>query len=385
MTELERASSRVLSREEFPQLFEALIESGYEIVGPTVRDGAIVYDRLRSVDDLPIGWTDRQEAGRYRLEPRGDRALFGYNVGPFTWKKFLFPARERLWTATRDGVSFRVEPEPTEGPRLALLGMRACELAGLAVTDKVFTGGPVSDPGYRARRARILRIAVQCGQAGGTCFCVSMGTGPSVRGGTDLVLTELLEPGPHRFLLQASGDAGADVLRRLRGAGRAPGPDDLGQAEATVARAAGSMHRSLDPRGVPELLRETLEHPRWEIVAARCLSCTNCTMVCPTCFCSTHEEVPDLEGTKVERWRRWDSCFNLGFTDLHGAPVRKSGLSRYRQWLTHKLGTWHDQFGMSGCIGCGRCITWCPVGIDLTEEIAGLRTPVPPAGKEAKP
>ncbi len=372
---------RTLPREEFPAFFEALRAEGYAIVGPTVRDGAIVYDRLEGVDDLPIGWTDRQEAGRYRLERRSDRALFGYSVGPFTWKKFLFPPRERLFTITRDGPSFSVAPEATDPTRLALLGMRACELAGLEVTDRVFQGGAVADPGYSARRSRILRVAVQCGQAGGTCFCVSMGTGPGVRDGADLVLTEILEPGPHRFLFEARTRAGAGVLARLNAPAAALA--DERTAGEIVARTASSMGRMLDTAGVRDLLRETLQHPRWDDVARRCLSCTNCTMVCPTCFCSTQEEVPDLTGATVERWRRWDSCFNLAFTELHGTAVRKSGLSRYRQWLTHKLGTWHDQFGTSGCIGCGRCITWCPVGIDLTAEIAALRVAPASTSKEA--
>ena len=380
MVEFRVGDRCVLFRPEFPQLFRALEASHYAIVGPTVRDGAIVYDRLAKVEDLPIGWTDRQEGGKYRLERRADEALFGYTVGPSSWKRFLFPPRERLWTAQREGDSFSVTAEPIEGPPLAFFGLRACELAALEVTDKVFQGGPVVDPSYHARRARILKVAVQCGQAGGTCFCASMGTGPAVRHGADIVLTEILAPGPHRFLLEAASREGARVLQRLSGLAAQVAPEDVARAAEIVSATAASMGRTMDASGLRELLRATLEHPRWEIVASRCLSCTNCTMVCPTCFCSTHEEVPDLALEKVERWRRWDSCFNLAFTELHGMSVRKSGLSRYRQWLTHKLGTWHDQFGMSGCVGCGRCITWCPVGIDLTEEVAALRTPAGPKG-----
>ena len=370
--------SRVLSREEFPRFLSALREAGYQIIGPTVRDGAIVYDRIASVEDLPVGWTDRQGPGRYRLERREDPALFGYNLGPSTWKRFLFPPRERLFTLSRQGGSFTVAPEEVEAPPTAFLGVRACELAALSVTDRVFQGGPVADPGYAARRAGSLLIAVQCGQAGGNCFCASMRTGPTVEHGADLILTEILRPGPHRFLVRTGSPRGEAILAPLA-LPPATEEDDHASAEL-LDRTTRSMGRQMDTEGLPELLRGTLQHPRWEEVARRCLSCTNCTMVCPTCFCSTQEEVPDLDQERVERWRRWDSCFNLGFTELHGSPVRRSGLSRYRQWLTHKLGTWHDQFGTSGCIGCGRCITWCPVGIDLTEEVAALRLPVLPVG-----
>jgi ferredoxin len=141
------------------------------------------------------------------------------------------------------------------------------------------------------------------------------------------------------------------------------------------------MTRAVRTEGIRELLAATLDHPRWDDVASRCLTCTNCTLVCPTCFCSTVEDVTDLTGRTAERWRRWDSCFTLGHSYLHGGSVRSTARDRYRQWLTHKLGTWIDQFGHSGCVGCGRCITWCPVGIDITEEVAALgAAPVSVAG-----
>jgi ferredoxin len=366
--------SRRLERADFPALLASIARAGYRIVGPTVRDGAIVYGEIRGVDDLPVGWTERQEAGTYRLERRTDAALFGYVVGPHSWKQYLFPSRERLWTARRTGDSFEVEPPDADPTPLAFLGVRACELAAIAIQDRVFLGA-VQDPGYRSRRQRILRIAVQCGQAGGTCFCVSMGTGPGVRDGYDLVLTEILEAGSHHFLLTVGTAAGARVLD---GVPTTPaGRSDEDAAERIVSRTAESMGRTMNADGLRDLLAASLEHPRWEDVGRRCLSCTNCTMVCPTCFCSTTEEVPDLSADTVERWRRWDSCFNSDYSRLHTQVVRKSTPSRYRQWLTHKLGTWHDQFGTSGCVGCGRCVTWCPVGIDLTEEIAALRAPRP--------
>ena len=381
MTDLSVGERGILERHDMPALFAGLERAGYEIVGPTVREGAIIYDRISKVEELPIGWTDRQGGGKYRLERRGDDALFGYNVGPFTWKKFLFLPHERLWTATRDGPGFKVTAEPAHDRPIAFLGMRACELAGLAITDRVFTGGAVADPSYQARRAKILRVAVQCGQAGANCFCVSMGTGPGVTKGADLILTEILRPGHHTFLLEVATDAGRAAVAGVPVHRETAGAEE--EARHIVDRTAHSMGKSMDTHGIRDLLLTNLDHPRWEIVAKRCLSCTNCTMVCPTCFCSTHEEVPKLGTDEVERWRRWDSCFNGQFSELHGQSVRKSTLSRYRQWLTHKLGSWQDQFGTSGCVGCGRCVTWCPVGIDLTEEVAAIRV-VPPKANGGK-
>jgi sulfhydrogenase subunit beta (sulfur reductase) len=131
------------------------------------------------------------------------------------------------------------------------------------------------------------------------------------------------------------------------------------------------MQRAMVPNAA-ELLGRNLEHPRWDAVAERCLSCANCTMVCPTCFCSTVEDTTDLTGDHVERWRRWDSCFTIDFSYIHGGAIRRETRSRYRQWMTHKLSSWHEQFGSSGCVGCGRCIAWCPVGIDITEEARAI-------------
>jgi sulfhydrogenase subunit beta (sulfur reductase) len=350
-------------------------DAGYRTIGPTVRDGAIVYGEIATESDLPIGWTERQEAGTYRLERRSDAALFGYNLGPHSWKRYLFPAHEKLWTAHRTPDGFRVTAPPAEARPYAFLGPRACELAAIDVQDRVFLGGHV-DPGYRARRDGLLRIAVECSQAAPTCFCVSMGTGPGVQRGFDLALTELLDEGGHRFLVRVGSDRGAAILAPLRlDAAR---PTEREAATARVAQTAASMHRRMETVGLRDLLVDHPEHPRWTVVADRCLSCSNCTMACPTCFCCTTEEVPTLTGDMVERYRRWDSCFTTAFSDLHHVPVRPTTRGRYRQWMTHKLATWHDQFGTSGCVGCGRCITWCPVGIDITEEVAAIRaTPVP--------
>ncbi len=362
----------VLGRADFSRLLASIRTAGYRIVGPTVRDGAIVYGPIEAESDLPVGWTDRQEAGTYRLERRADGALFGYNVGPHSWKKYLFPSRERLFTAHRKDASFSIDAEPADDAPTAYLGVRACEVAAIRIQDRVFVGGAAVDPGYAARRRRVLLIAVQCAQAGGTCFCVSMGTGPGVTDGFDLALTERIEGDRHEFLVEVGSERGAQVLVGVPL--RPADADDVAAMVATVDRTARSMGRTLDQNGIHDLLLGRLDDPEWEKVGERCLACTNCTMACPTCFCHSTEEVPNLDASQVERWRRWDSCFNLGFSELHTGSVRTTIPSRYRQWMTHKLASWFDQFGSSGCVGCGRCITWCPVGIDLTAEVRAIRS-----------
>jgi sulfhydrogenase subunit beta (sulfur reductase) len=354
----------------FSALLAALRADGYRLVGPAVRDGAVVHAEIEGVEDLPAGWTEVQEAGTYRLRRRGDAALFGYAVGPHSWKQLFFVPTVRLWRARRRGESFTVQAEEGPLPRLALIGARSCDLAGLAIQDRILLADRFVDQDYASRRRAAFVLAVQCGAPGGTCFCASMGTGPRARAGFDLALTELLE-GRHRFVAEVGSETGAAFLGRVEHAQAQDG--DVRAAEAVSEAAAGRMGRNLQAAGVRDLLFRNLEHPRWDEVATRCFACTNCTLVCPTCFCATVEDTTDLPGDEAERVRRWDSCYTPGHSELHGGPVHRSIRSRYRQWLTHKLASWIDQFGMSGCVGCGRCITWCPVGIDLTEEVAAIR------------
>jgi formate hydrogenlyase subunit 6/NADH:ubiquinone oxidoreductase subunit I len=370
-----REEKYVLNRQDFAHLFAALQKSEYRIIGPTLRDGAIIYDELTSANDLPAGWTDEQDGGTYRLKRRPDGALFGFNSGPHSWKKFLHPSRVRLWQADREAGAFKIQEEPLDTRKMAFLGVRSCDLHAITAQDKVFIQGSCVSPAYKARREQAFVVAVNCSQAGGTCFCVSMSTGPKATRDFDLALTEILDSGRHYFLVETGTESGARVLSEL--ALHPAGEAEKAAADRAVVAAASQMGRRMDTVDIKELLYRNYNHPRWENVAARCLTCANCTMVCPTCFCTSVEDTTDLKGEHAERWQRWDSCFTMDFSFIHGGSVRSTTKSRYRQWMTHKLATWFDQFGTSGCVGCGRCITWCPVGIDITEEVRAIREAEP--------
>jgi ferredoxin len=362
----------VLERAGFDDLLGALTERGYRLLGPTIRDQAIVYDEVESSADFPIGWTDHQEGGTYRLARRDDEALFGFAVGVQSWKRFLWPPDVRLWRVKQNGdAGLEVMPEAPAAPQDAYIGVRSCDLHAIASLDDALLDIPHPDSAYAARRERVFVVALNCHQAGGTCFCVSMGTGPRATSGYDVALTEVIEDGGHWFLCEAGSEAGAEVLRAVDT--KPAAPEHVAAADRAIERAASNQGRTLDTTDIKDLLYRNYEHPRWDEVADRCLTCGNCTMVCPTCFCTTVEDVTDLEGGTAERRQKWDSCFTMDFSYVHGGSVRPTGKSRYRQWMTHKLATWHDQFGTSGCVGCGRCITWCPVAIDITEEAAAIR------------
>ncbi|MCM2369712.1 4Fe-4S dicluster domain-containing protein [Aporhodopirellula aestuarii] len=359
-----------LPREELQILLDQLVEFGYDVVGPTVQQGAVVYRSVRDVAELPRGWTDHQEPAVYELQHDPHDRLFRFNSSPDSWKRFFFPSSSEIGTATLtdDGWIFKTPDEPT--PRYALLGVRACDLAAIAVQDRVFRDNEYVDAAYRRRREAAFIVAVNCVTAANTCFCNAMDTGPNCENGFDLVLTETADG----FVIHAGSQSGRKILSSITTTQATP--TQIEESDAEVQNARDSLSKQFDKAGVHDLLLNNLEHPRWAEVAERCLSCANCTMVCPTCFCSTVDEVANLSNTEVSRVRQWDSCFNIDFSHTAGGVVRNDIRSRYRQWLIHKMATWEDQFDVSGCVGCGRCITWCPVGIDLTDEVAALRETV---------
>lgn len=366
----ENRQSVLVEHADLDVLIHVLRDEGYTVVGPSVRDGAIGLTELEGVTQLPSGWGVEADAGRYRLVRRDDEATFANSAGPQSWKSFLHPAHERLTAGGWDesGMVFRAAMAPP--PRYAFLGVRPCDLAAMGILDGVLARGAHPDPSYTARRDGVFVIAVNCTEPGGACFCVSMGGGPRAGAGYDLALTERLDADGHRYVVEVGSPAGQRVLDLVPQ--RPAAEPDLAAVDADLAEAATRMGRAMPEVDLRQLLVDSRESPHWDDVASRCLSCANCTMVCPTCFCTTTEDVTDLTGDHAERWRRWDSCFNLDFSYLHGGEVRASTGSRYRQWISHKLSSWHDQFGGSGCVGCGRCIAWCPAGIDITVEAAKL-------------
>jgi ferredoxin len=359
-------STALLSRAGLDELVDTLIADGYHVVGPTVHDDAIVLAELKSGAELPSGWGVDSAPGRYRLRRRDDEAVFGHSAGPQSWKQFLHPPRRKVWSTDGDGFSAATE----ERAPYAFLGVRACDLAAINTLTTVLGGGVHADSSFARRREGLFVVAAGCTEPGGVCFCASMGTGPRPGPGYDLALTEQIDDAGHRFVVEIGSPAGAEMLSRV--GHQAATHEQTAAARAAVDAAATRMGREMPPVDIRALLYQSRESPLWSDVAERCLTCGNCTMVCPTCFCTSVEDSSDLSGEHAERWQRWASCFELDFSYLHGGSVRSSGASRYRQWITHKLSTWYDQFGSSGCVGCGRCIAWCPVGIDITEEAAKL-------------
>jgi NAD(P)H-flavin reductase/formate hydrogenlyase subunit 6/NADH:ubiquinone oxidoreductase subunit I len=366
-------------RAQLERLFELAREGGRALIGPTVRDGAIVFAEIERVEQLPIGWRDVQSPGKYRLERRSDDAAFGHVVGPNSAKELFFAPSETLYRAERrpDGkLGFTAHKTPPTAK--ALIGVRACDLAAMRVQDRVFERSQFRDPQYSARRADTVVIGVHCTEPGSLCFCSSMGTGPRVAEGADLALAERGD----ELLVDALSPRGEALLAQLEATEASA--SDHAWLDAAMDASRARMGTAVDVRDLHERLYANLDHPRFAEVASRCLSCSSCTSVCPTCFCSNTVERSDLDGAASSRVREWDSCFTREHSTLHGHAVREQTSERYRQWITHKFGAWVAQFDSSGCTGCGRCIAWCPAQIDVREELAALtnndrRTPLPSA------
>ncbi len=365
----------LMSRGQLGQLITHLGALGYRVLGPRLQGDALAYETITGIEDLPEGVGDEQSPGRYRLRSRGDSALFGYASTTQSFKRLYHRPREVLLQIRRGPSGMRAETvlPPTE--KLALIGARGCDLAGLGMLDRVMGSAHANDAHYAARRADTVVIAVSCSAPAATCFCTSVGTGPRVEAGFDIELVELAEPASHRFVARSGSARGRQLLAEV-GCGVCP-EGDRAAAEAQLEAARRAITRQLDTENLPERLGSHPEDPQWASLAERCLACSGCTQVCPTCFCSNIEDTTSVEGETATRTRTWDSCFTSQLSYLHGGSVRGSVKSRYRQWLTHKLAHWVDQFGASGCVGCGRCLTWCPVGIDWLQAAGAIGRPRP--------
>lgn len=361
-----KAKPIVLPQAALNSIIEALRDR-YEVLGWVPGAGAVALTSVQSAADLALGYRDQQQPGLYQLqgpEPGQAGSYASFSHGSDSPKKFLHPSRLTLFEGSiAQGPS---EPAFPTQP-YAFLGMRSCDLAATLVNDRTFLGAP-ADPYYAARRAASFVVASSCTHSGGTCFCVSMGTGPRPLSGFDLRMTEL----GSELLLEPGSPAGADLLQQI--GGRPATAEDLAEAERLVKQTADSQTKRMQTENLPAILMANLDHPYWDAMDDWCVGCTNCTIVCPTCFCYDVVDHLDPTMTKVTRQRYWDSCFTQKFTVLPDYNPRAALRARYRHWLNHKLSYWTEQFGCFGCIGCGRCITWCPVRIDITDVIDHIRS-----------
>lgn len=355
----------VMGKDQLKGLLNEVKELGYNVVAPVLEDGIIRLCSVESGDQLATNVVTVQSPGRYAVKE--SELVFSFTHGPDSPKRFLYPPLRKTWKMEKDGGHFELKEAACGGDKIALFGIKPCDLASIEVLDRTLLRGKYADPQYTSMRSNTALIVANCIEPSGTCFCASMGTGPRAKAGFDLALTEL----PGGFLVELGTELGEQMIAHLQK--RAAKPEDLKDADRLTEAARSKMGRELDTNNLRDRLYARLESPEFKEIAERCLGCANCTNVCPTCFCTMVQDIPSLDGRTSERQVTWDSCFTYQFAQVAGGHFRPELWARYRQWMNHKFAYWLDQFDTFGCIGCGRCITWCPVGIDVTESVKDVQ------------
>ncbi len=356
-----------LLRDHFDTLLTALHKLGAHCVGPTVMDDSIHYTTLTSSTQLPQQVHDHQGPGHYRLSTSTESRWFAWANGAQALKPLVFVPQEILWRSERDSEgNLQFSNSKQEPPLTAVIGVRACDLAALALQDQHFLDGLEQDSAYARRRQQLILIAVNCTHPSANCFCHSSGDGPEVKQDYDLLLDELDDG----FAVRSASPMGEKICQQLQLEALTNSQQD--EIKHANLRAIEQQTKHLPEGNLEQALKNLQGSGRWQQIAERCLSCGNCTAVCPSCFCHSQHDEPAANSMSSAHIRQWDSCFSHGHSYIHGMVIHNETRFRYRQWLTHKFSGWFEQYGRSGCVGCGRCITWCPVGIDVTEELHAL-------------
>jgi sulfhydrogenase subunit beta (sulfur reductase) len=358
-----------ISKPELNKLLTKLKGAGYKTIGPVVKNKSLVYEQIEGLSDLPYGYETDQKPGQYRIHKNGGSEYFQATPGASTWKKYLTPPRTKLFGLVNIDNNWKEVPVSEIHPRYVFIGVRPCEIEAIKIQDSVLIRDDYVDPLYKKIRDDLIIIAVNCLHPADTCFCTSVGGSPEAKDGYDLRLTELDD----MFLVNIGSQRGIDMVELMEYA--TANALSLQIEDEMLVEAKAKVHVGINNnQNLPELLMNNLKDPAWEVVGAKCLNCGSCTSVCPTCFCWDVQDVTNLHGTETQRDKIWDSCFNPSFTaHAGGGSSRPTTTSRLRQRLTHKFGSWVEQHGGEGCVGCGRCIAWCPAKIDIREEISVLQ------------
>ena len=341
-------SLKVLEKDRLEHLVTGLLDD-YQIFGPVARRSDVSFQEVSSAEMLKLDYTTTT------LPP----------------KKF-FHRREDL-VEYEAGGGFKVPELDLERPIL-LLGVHACDLNAILRQDRLFSSEYV-DPYYLRRRESSAIVALTCTDVGENCFCASLGTGPTIEEGYDLLLTDL----GGSYLVEVGTDRGREMIQGL--ALRDASGADLAEKERRVKEVLAKFKKSIRMEGLAELASNSPDHEVWTLIGEKgglagcfpCLSCGNCSMVCPTCYCYEVADIPDLSFEAGVRSRELDSCQVLEYAAVAlGGNFRSDRKSRVRHWMMCKFGAAGGQIN-SSCVGCGRCIRSCPAHIDLTEVAKSLR------------
>jgi len=363
-------TQKFLSYKNLQRLFDTLLDQGFDLNGPAVKNNSIQYVPINLTEQLPWGVQDKQDLSIHELKVVDDSKCFQWSNGASSAKSHLFKQDVTLWKVLKDEDTQKLEfvQEKIKAKPVALFGLKSCDLEAIKIQDKTLLHGKFVDDIYQNYRKNLFAIGVNCVYASSNCFCKSLNTGPEIKTDVaELILTEIKDG----FLVEYISERAKGILAVDEWVDVSPG---MVSEAKTLKNQANDQHKSIPLAEIrsANMHRGSKDADLWNSFMGDCTSCGTCTQVCPTCFCHKTEELPSFDEDESEHIRMWDSCFNESHGYTNGINHRPDLLSRYQMWMMHKFSEWQRQFGVSGCVGCGRCMSWCPVGIDVTDGVNKL-------------
>jgi len=278
-------------------------------------------------------------------------------------KKVLYPYKEKLFSFDLSKSEFFAER--FDG-KIILFGIHPCDVNAILQLDEFFLNS-MEDAYYTVRRKNLIIFAINCNHAGENCFCSSLGTGPFLERGYDLLLTDIGK----KYLLEVGSDEGKSLIHEKKF--REATDDEIEMKMEIERKAIQEFKKFIDIDNLNKIIKEKYTDMIWEEIAEKgtdtsfpCLSCASCSLVCPTCYCYEVFDYIDISLEKGSRYRELDSCQLLEYAEVAGGNFRQGRKERLRHWMICKFG-FAAAGEVSRCVGCGRCIEACPAGIDITE------------------
>jgi len=364
-----------LSIQDIEKIF-LYLKQEYKIIGNKIENNSVILAELENLSDTPSGYSDEQSPGKYKLINNKSEQLFSFSLSPQSWKKYLHPPESTLWKIHKKDNSFNIETPKIEKNKMAFWGIRPCDFEAIKIYDGVFLRDNKTNLKYKSIRDNLFIFAINCTVNHNTCFCSSMNSGPDIKDGFDLAVTEIFIENDenntsHHFILNADTQKGQNIVDKFQF--KEASKEEVNFAKNKVIENKESITNTFNTKNLDKILQDNYNHEIWYKMGEKCTSCSNCTFVCPTCYCTRTVDFTNLDGSMATRISKWDSCFSKDFTRINNKYIRDSLSSRYRHWVMHKFSTWQEQFGTQGCTGCGRCITWCPSGINIVKVIREIQ------------
>lgn len=344
----------ILDKRDFENFLKDLMDAGDLFAPVQLTEGVSVFKKIDHPGEVSLSQLVPQKSAKEVFFPQSE-VMFHYQI------------------AGNQGAT--VSEQKIERERI-LLGARPCDIEAIAIIEKVFTGEDYTDVYFLEKRKKTTIITLSCNHPLTTCFCASTGGGPFRREGSDLFLTDLAQS----YLVELLTEKGQTFSKNRFF--RKASLQEIDTVRELDAKARKKVNGSIPVEGIEKQLDLMVESPFWDRIHEKCIGCGVCTFLCPTCHCfDITDEAAPLKG---ERVRNWDSClFPVYSLETSGHNPRPTGRERTRQRLMHKFNYYPKNFGRMACVGCGRCILYCPVQFDIREAI-GDASAMRNQGREGK-